>query len=99
MKFSSPPTEVTEHKILTTKDLELRKTNLLTQRPERIMWNIKDEHPKTKILKDKIYRDIDPEDIISKDQDLKDIISKDKDLKDDPTVFLMGIVPAQSVTG
>ena len=53
------------------------------------MYDIKDQHPKTKILKDKIYKDIVPKDMVSKDKDLKDIISKDKDLKDNPTVFLM----------
>jgi hypothetical protein len=61
----------------------------LSQRPERLMSDIKDYHPKTKISKDLIYKDIVPKDMISKDKDLKGMIYKDKDLKDNPHVFLM----------
>ena len=61
------------------------------------MSDIKDYHPKTKISKDLIYKDIVPKDMISKDKDLKDMIYKDKDLKDNPHVFLVTVVPAVPV--
>ena len=61
----------------------------MSQRQERLMSDIKNYHPKTKILKDLIYKDIVPKDMVSKDKDLKDMISKDKDLKDNPHIFLM----------
>jgi hypothetical protein len=44
---------------VTTKDLEVRKTNLLTtQRPESLKTYIKDSHPKTEASKDHLYKDI-----------------------------------------
>jgi hypothetical protein len=42
----------------TTKDFEVRKTNLLTQRPVSLMTYIKDSHPKTEASKDLLYKDI-----------------------------------------
>jgi hypothetical protein len=47
-----------EHMAFTTKDLEVRKTNLLTQRPESLTLYIKDSHPKTKDFKDLLCKDI-----------------------------------------
>ena len=61
-----------------------KKTNLLTQRLERLMSDIKDQHPKTKALKDLIYKDRDPE----------DVVLGDKDVKDNPHIFLMSTILA-----
>ena len=53
-----------EHMALTTKDLEVRKTNLSTRRPESLTLYIKDSHPKTKPLKDLLCKDIALRDVV-----------------------------------
>ena len=55
---------LSEHTVLTTKDLKVRKTNLSTQRPESPTLYIKDSHPKTKALKDVLHKDIALRDVI-----------------------------------
>ena len=53
-----------KHMVLTMKDLEVRKTNLSTQRSERLTLYIKDSHPKTKALKDLLCKDIALRDVV-----------------------------------
>jgi hypothetical protein len=55
---------MTEYMALTTKDIEVRKTNLLTQRPESPTLYLKDLHPKTKSLKDLLCKDIALKDVV-----------------------------------
>ena len=64
---------------VTTKDLKVRKTNLLTERPKSLMTYIKDSRPKTETLKDLLHKDI----------ALRDVVPWDKDAKDHPHIFLM----------
>jgi len=49
---------ISEHIASTTKDLEVRKTNLSAQRPGSLTLYLKDSHPKTKTPKDLLCKDI-----------------------------------------
>jgi hypothetical protein len=49
---------------LTTKDLEVRKTKLSTQRSESLTSYIKDLHPKTKTSKELCHKDIALKDVV-----------------------------------
>ena len=70
---------LSEYMALATKDIEVRKINLSTQRPESLTLYLKDLHPKIKTLKDLPYKDI----------ALRDVVPWDEDMKDHPHVFLM----------
>jgi hypothetical protein len=49
---------------LATKDIEVRKTNCSTQRPESLVLHAKDSHPKTETLKDPRRKDIALRDVV-----------------------------------
>jgi len=64
----------------TTKDLEVRRTNVSTQRPESLTLYIKYLHRKAKASKDLLCKDI----------ALRDVVPWEEDTKDHPCVFPMG---------
>ncbi|EDQ98496.1 uncharacterized protein LACBIDRAFT_335912 [Laccaria bicolor S238N-H82] len=53
-----------KHTAFTTEDLKIRKTNLLTERPDSLSLNIKDLRPKTESSKDLLCKDIVLKDVV-----------------------------------
>ena len=53
-----------EHMALTTRDLKVRKTNLLTQRSDSPTSYIEDLYPETKTLEDLHHKDIVLKDVV-----------------------------------